>query len=153
KQKDLDFIAGMVDLKENTDPYFYKNHFLEPVLASGSEQDGYLDYWINYGRVKGWQCVTAKRLTVLPGCSCTIKDNGAYCLIAVQGEGTINGQRLSSPNMIRFHDITDDEFFVVHDAARAGVTYVNASQSEPLEILRYFGPEVNPDAPEIGRHG
>ncbi len=153
KQKDLDFIAGMVDLKENTDPYFYKNHFLEPVLASGSEKDGYVDYWINYGRVKGWQCVTAKRLTVFPGCSCTIKDNGAYCLITVQGEGTINGQRISSPNMIRFHDITDDEFFVVHDAARAGVTYVNASDSEPLEILRYFGPEVNPDAPEIGQQG
>ncbi len=35
----------------------------------------------------------------------------------------------------------------MHDAARAGVTYVNASESEPLEILRYFGPEVNPDAP------
>ena len=153
KQHDLDFIAGMVDLKENTDPNFYKNHFLEPVLAGGSVKEGYLDYWICYGRVKGWQCVTAKRLTVLPGSKVTVKDNGAYCLIAVQGEGTINGQRLSSPNMIRFHDITDDEFFVVHEAARAGVTYVNASQSEPLEILRYFGPEVNPDAPEIGRQG
>lgn len=150
KQQDLDFIAGMVDLKENTDPNFYKNHFLEPVLASGSEGDGYYDYWINYGRVKGWQCVTAKRLTVLPRAKVTVKDNGAYCLIAVQGEGKINGQRISSPNMIRFHDITDDEFFVVHDAARAGVTYENASSSEPLEVLRYFGPEVNPDAPEIG---
>lgn len=150
KQHDLDFIAGMVDLKENTDPNFYKNHFLEPVLAGGSVNEGYLDYWICYGRVKGWQCVTAKRLTVLPGAKVTIKDNGAYCLIAVQGEGTINGQRLSSPNMIRFHDITDDEFFVVHDAARAGVVYENTSESEPLEILRYFGPEVNPAAPEIG---
>jgi len=150
KQHDLDFIAGMVDLKENTDPNFYKNHFLEPVLAGGSVNEGYLDYWICYGRVKGWQCVTAKRLTVLPGAKVTVKDNGAYCLIAVQGEGTINGQRLSSPNMIRFHDITDDEFFVVHDAARAGVVYENTSESEPLEILRYFGPEVNPAAPEIG---
>ena len=35
-------------------------------------------------------------------------------------------------------------------AARAGVVYENTSASEPLEILRYFGPEVNPDAPEIG---
>jgi len=150
KQQDLDFIAGMVDLKENTDPNFFKNHFLEPVLASGSERDGYFDYWINYGRVKGWQCVTAKRLTVLPRAKVTIKDNGAYCLITVQGEGKINGQRISSPNMIRFHDITDDEFFVVHDAARAGITFENTSDSEPLELLRYFGPEVNPEAPQIG---
>ena len=151
KKQDLDFIAGMVDLKENTDPEFYKNHFLEPVLASGSVADGYLDYWINYGRVNGWQPVTAKRLTVLPRAKVTIKDKGAYCLITVQGEGKINGQRISSPNMIRFHDITDDEFFVVHDAAREGVTYENPSSSEPLELLRYFGPEVNPDAPAIGK--
>ena len=147
KHRDLDFIAGMVDLKENTDPEFYKNHFLPPVPAGGSEQDGYLDTWINYGRVNGWQCVTAKRLTVLPRAKVTIKDKGAYSLIAVQGAGKINGQRISSPNMIRFSDITEDEFFVVHDAAREGVVYENTSPCEPLEILRYFGPETNPDAP------
>ena len=150
KHHDLDFLVDTINWEENTDPDFHKKHYLEPVLASGSEQEGYLDYWICYGRVKGWQCVTAKRLTVLPGQRCTVKDNGAYCLITVQGEGTINGQRLASPNLIRFHELTDDEFFVVHDTARAGVVYENTSATEPLEILRYFGPEVNPDAPEIG---
>ena len=150
KHHDLDYLVNTIDWEENTDPDFHKKHFLAPVLAQGSEAEGYLDYWICYGRVKGWQCVTAKRLTVLPGRTCTVKDNGAYCLITVQGEGTINGQRLASPNLIRFHELTDDEYFVVHGAAREGVTYVNTSATEPLEILRYFGPEVNPDAPEIG---
>jgi len=40
--------------------------------------------------------------------------------------------------------------FVTEDAAKAGVVYENTSATEPLVILRYFGPEVNPDAPEIG---
>jgi hypothetical protein len=150
KHHDLDFLVNTIDWEENTDPEFHKKHFLEPVLAQGSEQEGFLDHWICYGRVKGWQCVTAKRLTILPGRTCTVKDNGAYCLITVQGEGTINGQRLASPNLIRFHELTEDEYFVTHGAAREGVVYENTSATEPLEVLRYFGPEVNPDAPEIG---
>ena len=40
--------------------------------------------------------------------------------------------------------------FVTEDAAKAGVVYENTSATEPLVILRYFGPEVNPGAPEIG---
>ena len=103
--------------------------------------------------IKGWQCVTAKELTVLPGAKCTIKDGGAYGLITVQGKGRINGQLLSSPNLIRFHELTDDEVFVVDVAARAGVTFENTSKTEPLVMLRYFGPEVNPQAPVIKYKG
>ena len=31
-------------------------------------------------------------------------------------------------------------------------SYPNTSATEPLVFLRYFGPEVNPDAPEMGAH-
>ena len=31
-----------------------------------------------------------------------------------------------------------------------GVRFENPSPTEPLAILRYFGTEANPDAPEIG---
>jgi hypothetical protein len=31
-----------------------------------------------------------------------------------------------------------------------GVTLENTSDTEPLVLLRYFGPEVNPDAPKMG---
>ena len=48
--------------------------------------------------------------------------------------------------MIGFHELTRDEVFVSATAARAE----NTSTTEPLVILRYFGPEVNPDAPSIG---
>jgi hypothetical protein len=36
------------------------------------------------------------------------------------------------------------------ESASEGVRFVNSSPTEPLVILRYFGPEANPDAPEIG---
>ena len=36
------------------------------------------------------------------------------------------------------------------ESALEGVRFENLSPTEPLVILRYFGPEANPDAPEIG---
>ncbi|MBM4018792.1 MAG: hypothetical protein FJ288_10765 [Planctomycetes bacterium] len=150
KHHDLDFLVDMLDWEENTDPNFKANHYLEPLPAGGSEKDGYCDKWICYGRIKGWQCVTAKELTVRPGAKVTVRDGGAYGLITVQGEGAIGKLRLNAPKVIRFHDLTDDEVFVAESAAKAGVVYENTSETEPLVVLRYFGPEVNPDAPDIG---
>ena len=149
KWNDLDFIVDTLDWEANVDPQFHKHHYLEPKLCSGSEKEGYVDYWTNYGRTNGWQAVTAKRLTVYPKQKVTIKDNGAYGLICVEGKGFINGQEIYSPSLIHFYDITSDEFFVTHDAANKGVVFENTSETEVLEVLRYFGPEVNPDAPEI----
>ena len=83
---------------------------------------------------------------------CTIKDTGAYGLICVQGSGRINGQPLVSPKLIRFHELTEDEYFCTEDGAKNGVTFENTSETEPLVTLRYFGPEVNPDAPAMGAY-
>ena len=47
----------------------------------------------------------------------------------------------------------EDEVFVTEQAAKAGVTYENTSGTEPLVVLRYFGPEVNPEAPGIKYQG
>jgi hypothetical protein len=51
--------------------------------------------------------------------------------------------------VIRFGQMTDDEFFVTPSAAAEGVTFENTG-TEPLVTLRYFGPGVNPAAPNIG---
>jgi hypothetical protein len=149
KHQDLDFIVEQLDWEANVDPNFKANHYLEPIVAAGSAKDGYEDKWIVYGRVRGEQLFTAKELTVYPGQKVTIKDNGANSIITVQGEGRINKVRLSSPKMIGFYDLTEDEVFVTEAAAKAGVTYENTSATEPLVVLRYFGPEINPDAPAI----
>ena len=149
KHKDLDFIVEQLDWEANVDPNFKANHYLEPIVAAGSDKDGYVDKWIVYGKVRGEQLFTAKELTVFPGQKATIKDNGATGILCVQGEGRINKQKLISPKMIGFYDLTEDEYFVTESAAKAGVTYENSSATEPLVVLRYFGPEVNPDSPNI----
>ncbi len=149
KHQDLDFIVEQLDWEANVDPNFKKNHYLEPVPAADTQKEGFVDRWIVYGKVRGEQLFTAKELTVAPGAKCTIPDNGAYGLIVVQGEGRMNKLRLDCPKMIRFHDLTEDEVFCSESAAKAGVTFENTSKFEPLVCLRYFGPEVNPAAPNI----
>jgi hypothetical protein len=153
KHKDLDFIVEQLDWNANVDPYFKENHYLEPIVAAGSDKDGYVDKWIVYGKVYGEQLFTAKELTVYPGQKVTLKDNGANSMICVQGEGRMNKLRLSSPKMIGFYELTEDEVFVTEGVAKAGVTYENTSGTEPLVVLRYFGPEVNPDAPALKYKG
>jgi hypothetical protein len=73
-------------------------------------------------------------------------------LTVVQGSGRINKLTLDCPKLIRFTELTEDEVFCTESAAKAGVVFENTSDVEELVILRYFGPEVNPDAPEIGAH-
>jgi hypothetical protein len=47
--------------------------------------------------------------------------------------------------MIRFGEMTEDEVFVTAGVAKAGVRVENPSASDPLVILKHFGPG-NPDA-------
>lgn len=149
KHQDLQYIVDALDWEGNVDPNFKDHHYLEPIVAE--QGDGWVDRWIVYGKVKGKELFSAKELTVMPGATCTIKDNGAYGLVAVQGCGKIGKHNLQTPVMIRFGELTEDEYFVTEAAARNGVTFVNTG-SEPLVTLRYFGPDVNPHAPNVGDH-
>jgi hypothetical protein len=151
KHQDIDFIVDQLDWEGNVDPDFHANHFLEPLPVEDTASEGYLDRWIVYGKVSGKQYFSAKELTVDPGAKCTVPDNGAYSIIVTQGEGQMNQLALDCPKMIGFHDVTRDEVFCSEATAKAGVTYENTSENEALVILRYFGPEVNPDAPSIGQ--
>jgi len=150
RHQDLDFIVDQIDWEANVDPVFKENHYLEPIPVADTGHDGYVDRWIVYGRINGEQYFTAKELTLDPGAKCTIQDRGAYGLIVVQGEGQMNSLRLDCPTVIRFGQLTEDEVFCTESAARAGVTFENTSATEPLVTLRYFGPDVNPDAPAVG---
>jgi hypothetical protein len=151
KHKDLDYLVDQLDWEGNVDPNFKDNHYLEPIPVADSASEGYVDRWIVYGRIDGEQLFTAKELTIDPGVTVTVKDHGAYGLIAVQGAGRLGKHALQTPAMIDFGELTEDEYFVSDEAARQGVTFQNLG-SEPLVTLRYFGPEVNPDAPKVGDH-
>lgn len=152
KARDLEHLVDQLDWDANVDPDFKANHYLGPILVADTLAEGYGDRWVVYGRVKGRQWFTARELTVDPGRRCRIIDPGATSLIVVQGEGTANSLPIRSPAMIGFHEMTQDELFVSDRAARAGVVYENTSPTEPLVILRYFGPEADPSAPEVGAH-
>lgn len=54
------------------------------------------------------------------------------------GHGKIGDSELSSPSMIRFGQLTSDEYFVTESASKAGVTFVNESKTEPMVILMHF---------------
>jgi hypothetical protein len=151
KYQDLDYLVGQLDWEENVDPHFKDHHYLEPVPVGESASEGFVDRWIVYGKIHGEELFSAKELTIHPGVKATIKDNGAYGLVAVQGSGTIGKLALQTPAMIRYQELTEDEVFVTYEAARHGVVVENTG-SEPLVTLRYFGPDTNPEAPVVGAH-
>ena len=150
KHEDLDFLVDLVDWERNTDPNFKKKHYLEPIQVAGCDEERYIDKWIVYGTIAGQQSFSAKELTVLPGASCTIHDPGAYGLIVTQGHGKLNNLYIDCPSLIRFGQMTEDEVFVSYEAATAGVTFSNLSPTDPLVMLRYFGPDVHANMPEVG---
>ncbi|MFO0879717.1 MAG: hypothetical protein U0840_20410 [Gemmataceae bacterium] len=151
KHKDVEYIVEQLDWEGNVTPKFKDNHYLEPIVHTGGPDAGYVDRWIVYGRIKNEQLFTAKELTIDPGQTVTITDPGAYGLITMQGVGKIGKHNLQTPAMIRFGELTEDEYFVTYEAATQGVVFQNTG-SEPLVTLRYFGPEVNPDAPAVGAY-
>jgi hypothetical protein len=151
KHHDLDYLVGQLDWEGNVDPHFKDHHYLEPIPVADTETDGYMDRWVVYGRIAGQELFSAKELTINPGVEVTIKDNGSYGLIAVQGYGRIGEHTLQTPAMIRYAELTEDEYFVCDEAARRGVTFANTGE-EPLVTLRYFGPDTNPGAPSVGAH-
>ena len=137
KKGDYDYLIEAMDWDVNVDPYFYKNRRMAPLPVGDREEtakEGYIDEWICY------KCpvVGARRLTILPGQKVVFKDKVAYGLLCVQGFGKINGMELSSPSMIRFGELTHDEYFVTIKAAEEGVVFENHSSSEPMVILRHF---------------
>src|SRR5262249_24699892 len=149
KHHDLEFLVDQLDWEANVNPNFKDSHYLEPIPVADTAGEGHVDRWVVYGKVDGEELFSAKELTVNPGVKVTVKDNGAYGLITVQGSGRIGKLALQTPAMIRFGELTEDEVFVSNAAARAGVVFENTG-SEPLVTLRYFGPDTNPNAPNIG---
>jgi hypothetical protein len=151
KHADVQYLVDALDWEGNVNPQFKDAHYLEPIPVADTAKEGYVDRWIVYGKVAGRQLFTAKELTVEPGAKCTIRDGGAYGWITVQGEGRIGKLRLQTPAMIRFGQMTEDEVFVSAKAGKDGVVVENTG-SEPLVSLRYFGPDAQPAAPNIGDH-
>ncbi|HYL76729.1 MAG TPA: hypothetical protein VEU96_21115 [Bryobacteraceae bacterium] len=146
---DLDYLIGMMDWDANVNPEFGKTNKVFPLPlgpAEGIHDAGYCEKWITYGT----SYYSAKELTVLPGRTTTIRDSAAYGLILTQGHGRFGKHEVATPAMIRFGEMTQDELFVTAAAAKEGVRVENTSATDPLVILKHFGPG-NPDAEPLRR--
>jgi hypothetical protein len=139
----VDYLLEVIDWELNVDPEFAKHRFMAPIPVrpeAEMREDGFLEYWICYRS----EAVSAKELTVLPGRSVCIRDAAAYGLIMVQGFGSINQHKLETPALIRYGQLTSDEYFVSETAAKNGVQITNASDTDPIVMLKHFGP-ANPE--------
>lgn len=141
---DFDLLMEVIDWDLNVDPDFYQHRFMAPKPAgdvSGMRAAGYLDEWICYKS----NLACAKRLTVQPGATVTIKDAAAYGFILLQGHGKLDAWDLETPALIRYGQLTNDEFFVTEAAAKRGVTITNPSKTDPIVMLKHFAenPELS----------
>jgi hypothetical protein len=143
KVGDIDHLLDVIDWDLNLEPDFAAKHFMRPVPVRPVEQmeaEGYIEDWVCYKS----KAISAKRLAVLPGRSVTIKDSAAYGIFMLQGHGKMGVWDIETPTMIRFGQLTYDEFFVSEESAKAGVEISNPSKSDSIVMLKHFGPE-NPD--------
>lgn len=142
---DLDYLLDMLDWEANTDPEFFEHRYFDPTPVCPPAEmaaHGYSESWVVYST----QYYSAKELTVFPGQTVTIRDAAAYGTILVQGWGQFGKHRAETPSLIRFGQMTQDEFFVTADAARNGIVVRNESATENMVFLKHFGPG-NPQAP------
>ncbi len=141
---DLEYIVEFIDWDLNTDPEFRKHHFMTHIPVKEEDEmreEGYYEKWIIYG----CEDFSAKELVVYPKRTVTIRDAEAYGLIVVQGRGKVGRFEIESPTLVRFGEITYDEFFVSRGVARDGVEIIN-NGNENLVMLKHFGPG-NSEAP------
>lgn len=145
RKGDFDYLIEVIDWEKNVDPNFVQSNFMAPVPVRTEEEmqaEGYSEKWICYRS----NAFSAKELTVLPGRTVTIRDSAAYGLILMQGHGTMSRWDIDTPALIRYGQLTQDEFFVSETAAAEGVRIVNPSATDPIVMLKHFGP-ANPDLP------
>jgi hypothetical protein len=135
----FDALMEVIEWELNVDPYLWQNRFMAPVEVAGLSEmrsQGYEEKWVCYKS----DSFSAKELTVLPGAAVTIKDSGAYGIIMMQGRGRMGNWAVETPALIRYGQLTFDEFFISEGAARQGVRIENQSKTDPLVMLKHFGP-------------
>ncbi len=143
KKGDVDILMEIIDWELNVDPDFHQKHFMRPKPVKNIEKmkdEGYIENWICYKS----NAFSAKELTVFPQMKVKIQDNAAYGMIMTQGHGKMEHWKIETPTLIRYGQLTNDEFFLSEDAAKQGIVIENFSETEPLVMLKHFGPN-NPD--------
>ena len=142
KEKGEEFILELVDWAENGDPYFYENHRLVPQPIETTRTPGHEESWIFHNN--SGKKFSGKRALVDPGCSYTSVERGVYNILVWRGSGRYGGLdvKAGDPDM--------DELLITHERAVRGVEVANTGRDQML-IIKFFGPDINPDVPMIAR--
>ena len=138
-----DDLMEVIDWELNTNSNILETRFMRPKAVKAVDEmqaEGYSENWVCYLS----NAFSAKELTVFPGKTVTIKDSAAYGMIMMQGRGKMSVWDIETPALIRHGQLTNDEFFISEQAAADGVTITNQSTTDPILMLKHFGPE-NPD--------
>ncbi len=132
------FVLELIDWEANGDRYFYENHHLspQPVDPGGGGEES----WIYYGTTK----FSGKKLVVQPGASHISKERGLYNVFVWRGRGVVGGSPVEGGNPAM------DELLVTHAPATTGVEFRNTGREE-LVVIKFFGPDIDPDVPMIRR--
>jgi hypothetical protein len=91
-----------------------------------------------YGQIKSPNVSNRGGLFMAHSESVIVTDEAAYGLITIEGLGRLNNWPLETPTLIRYGELTHDEYFVSEAAAKTGVCITNTSTTEPLVILKHF---------------
>ncbi len=133
----FDYLMDVIDWEANVDPKFKEHRFMRPIVYK--EDDNHKEEWICYKS----KLACAKRLTVYPGRTATVTDGAAYGFILIEGHGKFGKWDIETPTLIRYGELTNDEFFVTEKAAKRGITITNESKTENIVMLKHFA--ENPD--------
>lgn len=131
-------ILSQIDWPANGDPYFYENHHLPNIFIEETKQPGGKEHWIYYNTTK----FSGKRLIVKPGQSFTSSEKGVYNVLVWKGKGTYDGHKIEAGNF------NCDELLVSYERAIKPLTVKNEGKTDMI-IIKFFGPDINMDAPMI----
>ena len=137
----MDYVLSLLDWEKNVDPHYKKTFFRPPITCSSDNK--HIEKWVTYAN----EYIAAKELTVYPCQTVVIKDQAAYGCIFVQGYGKFGVHNAETPVMLRYGQLSADEFFVGEKAAKAGITITNDSRFDNLVILKHFA-NNNPETPK-----
>jgi hypothetical protein len=133
-------ILEMIDWETSGDPWFYENRHTPPVLIAA--QEGGEEHWIFYNTTR----FSGKRLVVKPGGRFASTDAGVYSVFVWKGSGDVGG------HAVKGGDPALDELLVSHARATVPMEIRNTG-SEVLEIIKFFGPDINTSAPALPTYG
>ncbi|MBC7333504.1 MAG: hypothetical protein H5T85_03440 [Actinobacteria bacterium] len=131
-------ILDQINWEISADPFFYENRHLTPILIEETRQDGGEEYWIYYNTTK----FSGKKLVVKPGSTFISMDNGVYNILVWKGKGKFDGHYIEAGNF------ECDELLVSYERAIKPIKIENTGKEE-LQIIKFFGPDINPDVPMI----